>query len=373
MSPAEPRLLVEVSRRVHAKLTLDASLSLGSECGVLFGSSGAGKTTLLRLIAGLETPDRGRIRLGDDVLYDSDAKLDRPLRRRGIGMIFQDDLLFPHMNVAANIRYGLKGRGRAEADARLAEIASLCGVESLLDRSPTTLSGGERQRVGLARALAPRPRLLLCDEPFSALDVMNRHILVERLKTIQQVEAVPILYVTHSPAEAVALGTQLFWVSEGRIVARGNPLDVLASSHVKGTTRLNGIRNLIRGRLEPPDQAGESRLRLGLDEQTVLVIPAVSDHPPGAELTVEVRADDILLGCRAVSGLSARNVIPGVVERLVPHGDETEVLVQTGSVTWISSVVNSAVDLLGLEPGTAVNMIIKARSCRVLDAGSVEE
>jgi len=363
-------LEVRVSHRIHAKLTLDATLSLGPECGVVFGTSGAGKTTLLRLIAGLEVPDRGYIRLGENVLYDSEAKINRPLRRRGVGMIFQDDLLFPHMSVAANIRFGLKGQPRDWAEARLAEIAALCGVEALLKREPTTLSGGERQRVGLARALAPRPRLLLCDEPFSALDLVNRHALVERLRAIQKAEAIPVLYVTHSPAEAVALGTQLFWVSNGQVVARGSPLDVLASSQASAKTRLEGIRNFVRGRVVPAEGGGETRLRL--DEGTVLIIPAV-DRPVGSELSVEIRADDILLARGALEGLSARNLIAGTVERVVAHGDEAEVLVRTRTLTWIVSIVSSAVSSLALEPGTDVNLIIKARSCRVLDDDSLEE
>ena len=145
-------------------------------------------------------------------------------------MIFQDDCLFPHLNVAANIRFGLKGWRRDQASARVAEVAALCGVEHLLERHPETLSGGERQRVGLARALAPRPRLLLCDEPVSALDLANRHALLERIRVVQRAEGIPMLYVTHSPAEAIALGSRLFLLDAGRIVAEGPPLDVLSAA-----------------------------------------------------------------------------------------------------------------------------------------------
>src|SRR5271157_5446180 len=148
---------------------------------------------------------------------------DEPLRLRRIGMIFQDDLLFPHLNVAANIRFGLRGASRAERQSRLAEIAALCGVEHLLDRRPSTLSGGERQRVGLARTLAPRPRILLCDEPVSALDLPNRQTLIERLRAVQNSEGIPVLYVTHSPAEAVTVGTRLFLLERGRVLAEGPP------------------------------------------------------------------------------------------------------------------------------------------------------
>ncbi len=367
---ADDLLDVRLTHRVHANLDLQLDFRLSRECGIIFGASGAGKTTLLRLIAGLERPNDATIRLADTVLCDTRAKIHCPLRHRGIGMIFQDDLLFPHLSVAANIRFGLKGQPQARVAARMAEIASLCGVESLLDRGVATLSGGERQRVGLARALAPRPRLLLCDEPFSALDLANRHALVERLRSVQKAEAIPVLYVTHSPAEAIALGSQLFWLGEGRIAARGNPLDVLAARHKGEANRLEGILNILRGRVEGEGDGGETRLRL--HDGPALIIPAM-DRTVGEEVAVEVRADDILLAHGEHHGLSAQNLIPGRVDRVVVHGHEAEVLVRTGAWTWVVSVVTSAVASLGLDPGVEVNLIIKARSCRVLDEGWPEE
>jgi energy-coupling factor transporter ATP-binding protein EcfA2/Uma2 family endonuclease len=170
------------------------------------------------------------------------------MRRRRIGMIFQDDRLFPHLNVAANIRFGLKPWRRDQANARLAEVAALCGVAHLLDRQCDSLSGGERQRVGLARALAPRPRLLLCDEPVSALDLANRHSLLERLRDVQRIEGIPMIYVTHSPSEAIALGSRLFLVEAGRIVAAGPPLDVLAAARTgpAGPSGGDDVRNVFR-------------------------------------------------------------------------------------------------------------------------------
>jgi molybdate transport system ATP-binding protein len=356
---------VSLARRLQAGLTLDVELSLGRECGVVFGPSGAGKTTLLRLIAGLERPDRGRVRLGDDVLFDARAGIDRPLRSRRVGMIFQDDLLFPHLSVAANIRFGLKGSPRDRTRARVAEVAALCGVESLLGRRPATLSGGERQRVGLARALAPRPRLLLCDEPVSALDLTSRHALIERLRAVQRAEQIPVLYVTHSPAEAIALGSRLFLLSGGKIVDRGPPLDVLAAARPGPSARLEGFCNIFAARVED-HAAGGGETRLRLPDGPVLVVP-YHDRPVGTPLAVEVRGDDVLLARGPVQGLSARNVIAGAVDRIVVHGAEAEVLVRTGSVTWIVSVVGSAVAALELAAGCEVHLIVKARSCRVLD------
>ncbi len=223
--------------QVHRGLLLDVPLRLGREIGVIFGRSGAGKTTLLRLIAGLTRPVGGYVRLEGATLFDRANGINQPLRRRRIGMIFQDDCLFPHLSVAANVGFGLKGWRREMASARLSEVAALCGVERLLERRPATLSGGERQRVGLARALAPRPRLLLCDEPVSALDLANRHAILERLRAVQRAEAIPMLYVTHSASEAIALGSRLFLLENGRIAAEGPPLDVLGASGASGPAR----------------------------------------------------------------------------------------------------------------------------------------
>jgi molybdate transport system ATP-binding protein len=356
-------LEVRLRRRVHDGLTLDVALSLDAEVAVLFGPSGAGKTSLLRLITGLTAPDAGFVRLGPSVLFDSAREISEPLRRRRIGLIFQDDLLFPHLSVADNIRFGLHGQDRTARAARLAEVSALCGVEHLLDRRPETLSGGERQRVGLARALAPRPRLLLCDEPVSAIDLPNRYQLIDRLRRVQQIEQIAVLYVTHSPAEAIAIGTRLFFLERGKIIAQGPPLDVLSS--VRGTSfvHLEGVRNIHTGRVvEHSSLHGDSQIQL--DAGPVLTVPLL-ELPSGTRVLIEIRADDILLARGPISGLSARNVIAGVVERIVPHSSDAEVLVRTGDLTWIVSIVSVAAQQLDLSPGSNVHMIIKARSCHV--------
>ncbi len=367
IGPPTDVLDVRLEHRVHAGLTIEAGLRLGGEIGVVFGPSGAGKTTLLRLIAGLARPDSGRIRLDGETLFDSSRRIDRRLRDRRIGMIFQDDRLFPHLSVAGNIRFGLKGWRRAEAHARLAEVAALCGVDRLLDRSPETLSGGERQRVGLARALAPCPRLLLCDEPVSALDLDSRHAMVRRLRDVRRALAIPMLYVTHSVAEAVALGSRLFLLEQGRIVAEGPPLDVLAAARRSddGSIPFEGVLNVFSARVE--DHAPElNATRLRLDDGPELIVGFL-DRPAGNTLLVEIRADDILLARHPVAGLSARNQVPGTVERIVRRGPEAEAVIRTIGLNWIVSLVEPAVAQLALEPGTEVHMIIKARSCHVID------
>jgi molybdate transport system ATP-binding protein len=327
--------------RVHAGLTVDVSLNLGAEIGVLFGPSGSGKTTILRLITGLARPDAGSVRLGPSVLFDPASGINLPLRQRRIGMIFQHDLLFPHLRVAQNIGFGVKEKTRRERQTRLEEIATLCGVEHLLSRWPETLSGGERQRVGLARALAPRPRLLLCDEPVSALDF------------------------THSPAEAVTLGTRLFLLDRGKVLRDGPPLQILTSARGAFSShfRLDEMRNVLPARVQ--EHRNDSRTtRLLIDDGPTLIVPFL-DHPAGTPVIVEVRAEDVLLASGPIFGLSAQNVIAGQVEQVMPHGAEAEVLIRTGGVTWIASVVAPALEQLSLHEGQPIHIVIKARGCHV--------
>jgi len=354
---------VQLFRRIHAGLTVNVSFRLGAEIGVIFGPSGSGKTSILRLITGLSRPHAGSIRLGDDVLFDASRRIELPLRQRRIGMIFQDDLLFPHLRVRDNIGFGLKHKALAEEKARVSEVAALCGVEDLLDRSPEMLSGGERQRVGLARALAPRPRLLLCDEPVSALDLPNRQTLLERLQAVQRAEHIPVLYVTHSPAEAVSLGTRLYLLEQGKIRAEGAPLDVLGSSGAASFGHLEGLRNALPAHVQDHSR-DHGTTRLQLEHGPLLIVPFLGVQP-GTAVMVQIRADEILLARGPISGLSAQNLIEGTVERIVPHGSEAEILIRTGDVTWMVSIVALAIDQLSLSASCTVHMIIKARSCHV--------
>lgn len=371
MTAGEAALRVRVARAIHAGLRVEADFSVADECVVVFGASGAGKSSLLRLIAGLDRPDEGRIELAGDLLFDSATKVNRPLRERGVGMVFQKPLLLPHRTVEGNIRFGLSRFSRREAEERLGHVAKLFGIEPLLARKPQTLSGGELQRVSLARALAPGPRLLLADEPFSALDLPSRLRLGEHLKRVRRAERVPMLLVTHSPAEAVELGDRMLVVDSGRVVASGPPLEALAAWRPGGRSTLDrpglGLRNVWRARIAGPTADGLAT-RVVLPGGPELIVPS-QDAPTGTEVLLEIRSEDIMLARGLAEGLSARNILPGVVERVVMHGPEAEVVARTGEIEWIVSVVERAVGTLGLEAGEEVKLVIKARSCHVFEEG----
>jgi len=209
---------------------------------VVFGPSGSGKSTLLRLIAGLEIPDAGRICILGQYVTDTEIGLKIPAGRRMTGMVAQLSALFPHLSVAANVAYGLAGRidlGRQTKQQRIGAMLDLVGALHLADRSPTALSGGEAQRVALARALAPMPRLLLLDEPLSALDANARDQVLTDLQARLKAEDVQTILVTHDAADALATEAEVALLKEGRLIAIGPAEEVLAAERQRLLARLS--------------------------------------------------------------------------------------------------------------------------------------
>ncbi|MEZ5341122.1 MAG: ABC transporter ATP-binding protein [Acidimicrobiales bacterium] len=204
----------------------DVSLSASKgEVLVLLGPSGCGKTTLLRLIAGLDRPDGGRIAIGGSTVAGDGAWV--PPEKRQVGMVFQDWALFPHLTVGQNVAFGLKGQ--ADSNDRVAEMLGLVGLAPLADRLPSTLSGGQQQRVALARSLAPSPRVLLLDEPFSNLDAGLRTQLRGELRSLLRSLGITAVFVTHDREEALELGDRPAVFRDGAIAQVGDPVTVYAA------------------------------------------------------------------------------------------------------------------------------------------------
>jgi ABC-type sulfate/molybdate transport systems ATPase subunit len=228
--------------RLAVKFTAD-----GSPLGLL-GPSGSGKTMTLRAIAGLETPDRGRIVLQGRVLFDSEQRINVPARARRIGLLFQSYALFPHLTVAENISFGLQGLPEAERNRRVAEQLAAAHLEVLAERYPATLSGGEQQRVALARALAIEPAALLLDEPFSALDTHLRSALERQLRETLASYGGSTLFVSHNLEEAYRVCEKLVVLANGRVAAQGPKEEIFRHPPTLEVARVTGCKNYSRAR-----------------------------------------------------------------------------------------------------------------------------
>lgn len=213
-------LVVNVKKQFGKKsaknFSLDVSLSADGGITVLMGASGAGKTTILKLIAGILTPDEGFINLDSNVFFDSEKKINLPIQARNVGFVFQDYALFPHLSARQNIAYGIKDKNLKNEKAL--EMLALFHIEHLENRVPSEMSGGEQQRVALARALASEPKIVLLDEPLSAVDVQTRTKLLDEIEMAQNETKIPFLYVTHNEAEAERLETKRIILQSGAIV-----------------------------------------------------------------------------------------------------------------------------------------------------------
>ena len=274
---------------------------------VVLGPTGAGKTVLLETIAGLHQPRKGR------VLVDSEDITDAPPERRSISFVYQDYMLFPHLSVAGNIAFGLKLRrmDRNTVEERVTAIVQLLDINHLTHRRPGTLSGGEQQRVALARALVVEPRLLLLDEPLSALDPGMREGLQRKLARLHRELGTTTIHVTHDFEEAVALGDRIAVVNEGRVVQAGSPEEIFRKPDSEFVARFVGVRNIFQGEVRPGDNGYKL---LSLDSMEIAVLTGLSGRVHGS-----IRPEDIIISREPLRS-SARNSFRGRIVDIADRG-----------------------------------------------------
>jgi sulfate/thiosulfate transport system ATP-binding protein len=310
----------------------------------LLGPSGAGKSTLLRAIAGLETPDEGRI------IIDGVDCTDLPVQKRGVGVVFQSYALFKHMTVRENIAFGLNVRrmSRADVNARVDEMLKLIQLEDLGRRTPSQLSGGQRQRVAFARALAIRPKLLLLDEPFGALDTRVREELREWLQDLHEQTGVTTLLVTHDQEEALEISQHVVIMSEGRVAQAGPPEDIYDSPATPFVASFVGGTSILKG-----------RVREGRAEVGSLVVAAPQSAQEGEAVQAFVRPHDIKLA-KSIHGSGPSGASTGRVERLKPVGGYVKVLLKLPSGDSITvEVPRREFDALGVVEGDSVHADVR--------------
>jgi molybdate transport system ATP-binding protein len=337
---------------------LQAAFEAGDGVTALFGPSGGGKSTALGLIAGVLRPDAGHIRLSGATLVDTAAGIWLPPERRRVGVVFQDHLLFPHLTVRQNLRFGQARRqARPMSFDRVVEVLEL---GSFVDRRPDTLSGGQRQRVALGRALLRGPELLLMDEPLTAVDQALKERILTYLERAVAEWHLPTLFVSHDQADVRRLADRVVVIESGRIVETGPMAEALDRAVLTRLGRPAGPVNLLRvtdvGRAGAhwEGSLGGQRLHLPGDE-----------FRGGESVFVQLLPQEVMLASEPVAGVSARNRLRGTVREVLTVAGRAFVAVDVGQFLW-AEVTPEAVAELGLGPGKEVTCFIKTSAVTVL-------
>lgn len=345
--------------RYPSGFAFNACFEAGDRVTALFGPSGSGKSTAFGLIAGILHPDDGSIRLGSRVLVDLQAGVCLPPEQRRIGVVFQDHLLFPHLTVEQNLRFGLGRKFSRQLDLR--RVVEVLEVGEVLQRFPATLSGGQKQRVALGRALLRGPELLLMDEPLTALDEGLKERVLAYLERVVAEWHIPTLFVSHDQGDVRRLANQVVVLEAGTVIDAGPTAATLDRAVLtRFKQRLSLINVLSLTKIQEAD--GHWVGRIG--EQLLHLPPATAAGAMGV-LYVQFLPQDVVLSTRAVDGISTRNHLRGHVRELVALPSGTFVAVDVGQFLW-ATITPEAARELQLRPGLAVTCHVKASALQIL-------
>ncbi len=362
--------------------TFHLSLSFVAEVGrttVLLGESGSGKTTVLRLLAGLLSPQSGHIALDQVVYFDGESRVAVPPQERPFGYVFQDYVLFPHLNVFENVAFGLRAQHfpRRILRQRVGEALERVHLAGLDQRRPAQLSGGQQQRVAIARALALRPKLLLLDEPLAALDVQTRREVRQELRHILADVNITTILVTHQYLEALVFGHQILVLDHGKVVQQGQQRDLLEYPRSSYVAELVGV-NFFRGTIVRRESDTLYAIRLQNGAQAVEVVAALRERGP-TEKTPEIGEEAyIIVDPRSITlypmapDSSARNVFSGEIVQLLRLGVapgsmdgqdgrvRVSILLNDATAPLTAEVTEASVARMGLREGQTIHASFKA-------------
>jgi molybdate transport system ATP-binding protein len=350
-------------RHRQGDFTLDVAIEAGGGVTALFGPSGSGKTSLVQILAGLTRPDDALIRFGDMTWNDTRRRVFLPPHRRRIGYVFQEGRLFPHLTARQNLLYGRFFAPRGDQRISEAEVVSLLGIGRLLAQRPVTLSGGEKQRVAIGRALLSAPRLILMDEPLSALDRARRQEILPYIERIRDEVRIPVIYVSHALDEVARLANRVILLEEGRVRAEGEPRTVFPEL----SADMDGIapQSILEARVTGHDaRFGLSMAAIG---DSIVTLQPV-DLPAGAFARIRVPATDVMIALDRHDDLSALNQLPGTVAGMERQGHHVLVSVDCHGQRLLARITLLSAERLGLRPALPVHALFKAVT---VDGGSV--
>ena len=340
--------------RDGATVAVDLSMPVDDHhVTVLFGPSGCGKTTILRCLSGLTQPNEGLIQFGNERWFDSTQKRKLSPQERDVGFLFQDYALFPHLRVADNVGFGLSGLSPASRMARITEMLTMLELGGLANRYPHQLSGGQQQRVALARVLARKPKLLLLDEPLSALDTQLREQLRSELRRVLAAMQLPVLVVTHDRTEAIALAHRVAVMDEGRIQQIGSVHDIFTHPLNARLAQMVGMETIATGEITSVSD-GLATVSVG-----PISLIAVAPQVAGRDVHVCIRGEDVAIQRSPVTSSSVRNHLRASIRSITPEGPLIRILLDCG-FELTSLITRPACEDLRLEVGDSVIAMLKA-------------
>ncbi len=349
-------LSIDIERRL-GNFQLRAKFDSSAGVTALFGRSGSGKSTLINVIAGLLRPDRGRVEINGEPLFDSERGLNIPTPRRRIGYVFQEGRLFPHLTVRQNLAYGRFFTPVRERYVGPDQVIELLGLEHLLERRPATLSGGEKQRVAIGRALLASPRVLLMDEPLASLDIHRKSEILQYIERLHGEVKIPIVYVSHAIEEVVRLAETVVLLSEGKVLDSGKLEDIMSRLDLRPMVGRYEAGAVIDTRVTAYDEKYElTTLSFSGGELSVAHLDALVGEP----VRVRIRARDVSLALQPPVGVSMLNVLRGrLIEISSEEGPAADVRIQVGDAFLVARLTRRSVNQLELKVGQEVYALIK--------------
>jgi molybdate transport system ATP-binding protein len=329
----------------------------------IVGPSGAGKSTVLDAVAGL-IPSLGTIRVDETEFQSTSENRLLSIQERRTGYVFQGEALFPHLNVASNLSYGMEEPQLAPEQQLLSEVIEVFDLKDLLGRRPPTLSGGERRRVALGRALLRQPLLLLLDEPLTGLDMLLRERILDYLARCRARFSVPALFVSHQLEDVLSLTDHVLILDNGRVRASGNPHELLAGDHRAAVSHLLGFENVFEAQVIEVNRSAGTVAAQVIDGPLLHLPPGRVEQ--GQVVRVGIRAEDIILATQPPGPTSARNVCQGTVAAMIPRGSLVLVEINCG-VSIVSKITPASAEELALAPGSQVWFLAKTHSCHYIE------
>ena len=354
-------LTLQCRHRFASSFEIDLDLALEVRFTALFGPSGSGKSSVLSMIAGLLRPDQGKILIAGHTLLDTAAGVCLPPEARRVGIVFQDSLLFPHLTVGDNLRYGQRRRSGARPSFDFGRVVEVLELSHLTKRSTENLSGGERQRVAIGRALLSGPEILLMDEPLASLDAALKARVLGYVERVVEEWQVPTLFVTHAQADVRRAADQVILLEKGRLIASGPPEETLSRPEPLGWADSAGPVNLLRiSALETRD--GVRMASIG--EQELQLPPAMAGA--ASPSFVQFSPADVVLSREDVRDLSARNHLQGRVRQLRAVDRGLFAAIDVGEILWVILTPQAARELR-LEVGSEVVCLLKTHSLSAVE------